>query len=75
VQQPILSTTADRAVADTLTWEALTPEELLARFDTRFERSPSGQAVPIVLDPVEGEPPPPTQPPSSGGGAHAGGLD
>lgn len=59
VQRPILTTTADRAVADTLTWEALTPEELLSRFETRYHRSPSGQAQPIDLDPIEGELPPP----------------
>lgn len=62
VQRPILTTTADRAVADTLTWEALTPEEVLARFETRFDRSPSGQAQPIELDPVEGELPAPASP-------------
>lgn len=55
IQRPILTTTADRAVADSLTWEALTAEEILSRFETRFERSPAGQALPIELDPVEGE--------------------
>lgn len=54
VQQPVLTTTADRATADDLTWEAFTPEEILARFDTRYERQPSGQAGVIALLPVEG---------------------
>ncbi|MCK9519778.1 MAG: hypothetical protein M0R74_12260 [Dehalococcoidia bacterium] len=71
VQQPILSTTAERAVADTLAWEALTPEELLARFDTRFERSTSGQALPIPLDPVEGDPPPRSAQPAPDGHSEA----
>lgn len=57
VQQPILTTTADRQVADGLTWEALTPAEVLGRFATRFERSPAGQGQPIRLDPIEGAPP------------------
>ncbi|MEX2081497.1 MAG: hypothetical protein WEC33_07750 [Dehalococcoidia bacterium] len=52
VQRPILTTTAARSVADDMTWEALTPEEILARFDTHFQRSPSGQAIPIDLPPV-----------------------
>jgi hypothetical protein len=54
VQRPILSSTADRATADALTWEVLTPEEILARFDTRYERKPSGQATAIDLAPIEG---------------------
>ncbi|MCC7365834.1 MAG: hypothetical protein IT303_15825 [Dehalococcoidia bacterium] len=54
VQQPILTTTMDRATADSLTWESFDAEELLARFETRYERSSGGQAVPIMLDPVEG---------------------
>lgn len=58
VQKPILSATADRAVADDIAWEALTPAEVLGRFDTIFERSPTGQGLPIDLPPVVGEPPP-----------------
>jgi hypothetical protein len=54
VQRPILTSTADRATADDLTWEAFTPEEILARFDTRYDRQPSGQPSPIALEPVEG---------------------
>ena len=61
VQQPILTTTADRSVADELTWEALTPAELLARFDTTYERSASGQPVAITLAPIEGAPPKPAE--------------
>lgn len=57
VQQPVLTTTASRAVADGLTWEALTPAEVLGRFETRFQRSPAGQGLPIELAPVEGVPP------------------
>jgi len=57
VQKPILSATADRAVADDIAWEALTPAEILGRFDTTFERSPNGQGLPIELAPVQGEPP------------------
>ena len=59
VQQPILTTTAPRSVADSLAWEALTPPEILARFETRFDRAPNGQPLPIALDPIEGEPPAP----------------
>lgn len=59
-QRPILSATADRQVADGLTWEALTPEEILGRFDTRFDRQPNGQGAPIELPPVIGQPPRPT---------------
>lgn len=80
VQRPILTTTADRAAADELTWEALTPEEILARFDTRYERQPSGQPSPIALTPIDGilpeQPPNPSasvsecaESPSHGGSA------
>jgi hypothetical protein len=54
VQQPILTTTADRTVADTLSWEALTTAEVLGRFQTRYDKLPSGQGAPIVLDSIEG---------------------
>jgi hypothetical protein len=57
VQKPILSATAERAVADDLTWEALTPAEILSRFDATYERTAGGQAVPIELAPVEGTAP------------------
>ncbi len=60
-QQPILSVTADRATADDMTWEALTPEEIMGRFDAAFERAPNGQPLPIGLEPVPGKPPRPTE--------------
>jgi len=55
-QQPILSSTATRAEADDLDWEVHSPEEVLARFETVYERAPSGQPVPIVLPPLRGSP-------------------
>jgi hypothetical protein len=54
LQRPVLTSTADRAVADGLTWEEFTPQEILARFDTRYERKPSGQPAPIEVEPIEG---------------------
>jgi len=57
VQKPILTTTAERAVADSLTWEALTAAELLGRFETSYERAANGQPVPIELPAVIGQPP------------------
>jgi hypothetical protein len=56
-QRPIVSVTADRATADDMTWEALTPEEILGRFNATFIRSTSGQAEPIELTPIAGNPP------------------
>ena len=53
-QRPILSTTATRAAGDALDWEALTPAEVLGRFQTVFDRGSSGQAQRIELPPVEG---------------------
>lgn len=58
VQQPILTTTAARAVADGLNWEALTAAEVLGRFETTFDRAPSGQGRPIGLSEIEGSLPP-----------------
>lgn len=60
VQQPILTTTAERAVADSLTWEAFTPAELLGRFDTHYDRGPAGQPIAITLPPVVGSAPRPS---------------
>lgn len=57
VQQPILTTTAERAIADDLTWEALTPAEVLGRFETVYERGPLGQGHVITLPPVVGNAP------------------
>jgi len=59
VQQPILTTTADRAIADELTEGVLTPAEFLGRFDTHFQQTDTGQAMAIVLPPIEGTLPPP----------------
>ncbi len=53
-QRPILTSTATRLVADSLTWELLEPAEILARFETAYEPGPSGQGVPIELPPIEG---------------------
>jgi hypothetical protein len=50
VQKPILTTTALRADADEVAWEAMSPAEVLGRFDTRYERGTAGQAVPIELE-------------------------
>ncbi len=61
VQRPILTVTADRAPADDMTWEALTPEEILGRFGALYERGPAGQPLPIELPPIEGKPPRPTE--------------
>lgn len=58
-QRPILSVTADRPIADALTWEAMTPPEILGRFGALYERLPSGQGAIIELEPVEGSPPAP----------------
>lgn len=57
VQRPILTTTAGRREADALAWETMTPAEILGRFQTNYIRTPSGQAAPIDLPPVDGEPP------------------
>ena len=51
--------TADRATADEMTWEALTPEEILGRFGATYERGPGGQPLPVELAPVEGVSPRP----------------
>lgn len=61
VQQPILTTTAERAVADDLTWEAFTPTEILGRFETKYVRSESGQPVAITLPAIDGTPPRPSE--------------
>jgi hypothetical protein len=52
-QRPILTTTAERPVADALDWEALTPAEVLGRFETRFSRGPGGQGEAIEVDALE----------------------
>ena len=60
-QLPILTVTGDRATADEMTWEALTPEEILGRFAAAYQRAPNGQPVAIELPPVPGDPPRPTE--------------
>lgn len=54
VQEPILSVSANRADADAIDWEALTPEEVLGRFSATYKRTDSGEGAPIVLAPIEG---------------------
>ena len=66
VQQPILTTSAARATADALDWEALTAAEVLGRFETRYERNAAGQATPIVLAPPEGQTPQSLTPATAG---------
>jgi hypothetical protein len=61
VQQPILTTSVERAVADSLTWENFTAEELLGRFETDYKRAESGQPVAIELPPIEGTAPRPSE--------------
>ncbi|MCE7929091.1 MAG: hypothetical protein DYG91_11425 [Chloroflexi bacterium CFX7] len=56
VQKPILTATADRAIADALAWDALTAAEVLSRFDTIYRRLPSGEGEPIELPPITGTP-------------------
>lgn len=58
-QQPILTVTAERPEADDMTWEDLTPEEILGRFGATYERAANGQAIPIALPAIEGAPPRP----------------
>jgi len=59
-QLPILTVTADRATADDMTWEALTPEEILGRFEASYERTTNGSPAPIALPEVQGNQPRPT---------------
>jgi len=59
VQRPVLTSTADRKTADDLFWEALTPEEILNRFETIRGVSAAGHAEPIALPAVEGARPRP----------------
>ncbi len=46
-QRCILSTIADRAVADDLDWEALRPSEIIARFDSQYHVGERGVAESI----------------------------
>jgi hypothetical protein len=61
VQQPILSSTADRATADELVWEDLSPRELLSRFETTWAEERDGHIIPIDLPPIEGVSPRPAE--------------
>jgi len=54
VQKPILTTIAERGIAEDLVWDALTPAEIVGRFQTNYDRGPTGQAQPIALPPMEG---------------------
>jgi len=54
VQMPILTTSAERAVSDGLTWDAMTAVEVLGRFETSYARTESGEGKPITLAAVEG---------------------
>jgi hypothetical protein len=60
-QRPILTVTATRAIADDMTWEALTPDEILGRFEAVYARQPGGQPAPIDLPPVYGVAPRPAE--------------
>jgi hypothetical protein len=60
-QQPVLSSTADRATADAIFAEELTASEVLRRFDTLYHPVDGFEIRPIVLPPVEGVPPRPAE--------------
>jgi hypothetical protein len=60
-QRPILTVTADRGTADEMTWEALTPEEILGRFGASYEATAAGRPVAIELPPAQGVSPRPTE--------------
>ena len=61
VQEPILSSTASRAVADELFSESLQAVEVLRRFDTIYHPSEGSELHPIVLPPAEGSRPRPAE--------------
>lgn len=61
VQQPILSVTADRATADELDWDGLTPAEVLTRFEALWAEERDGAIIPITLQPIEGVRPRPAE--------------
>lgn len=64
-QRCILSTTADRAAADDLDWEALRPQEIINRFDSRYRVNERGLAEPIDPGPpLEGTEPVSERPPA-----------
>lgn len=47
VQRPILTTTAERGLADDLIWEDLRPHEIIARLESEYEVDARGVAQPI----------------------------
>ncbi len=49
-QRCILTTTAERSMAEDLDWEALSPEEIVSAFGGRFKLNEHGVAVPIEVD-------------------------
>lgn len=60
-QQPILSVVADRTTADELSWDELTPSEILGRFETIMAQERDGEIIPIELPPIEGDRPRPAE--------------
>lgn len=81
VQRCILSTVADRAEADDIDWDALRPNEVIGRFESRYRVNEHGIAEPIDPGPpLEGtipvaDIPPPADPDARRGrSAGAGGL-
>jgi hypothetical protein len=60
VQRPILTATADRAVAEDLQWDALTAAEILGRFEATYVRDPAGRPIAIDLPAIPGQTPRPT---------------
>lgn len=60
-QQPILTSTADRATADDLVWEDLSAGELLSRFETKWPAEQDGRLLPVELPPIVGASPRPAE--------------
>lgn len=58
VQRPILMVVADRPTAEELSWSTLRPEEIISRFEARYDRGSGNEALPIQLPPIEGDLPP-----------------
>lgn len=57
-QRCVLSTIAERAVADEIDWEALLPREIINRFDSEYRVDDRGLAVPLTPRlPLEGTEP------------------
>lgn len=61
VQRPVLSSTADRAVADAIFSDELEAVEVLRRFDTLYHPTEGDELSAIELPPVEGERPRPAE--------------